>query len=146
MNVLKWYNFSHWLHNLKVPYIPRLITLLVRLIFGCYIPHTAKIGAGTILGYGGIGIVIHSRAIIGDNCLLNSGVTIGGTSKKMDVPILGNRVYVGTGAKILGDVKVGDNVVIGANAVITKDIPSNCLVVGIPGQIAKKNIDINDYV
>ncbi|MEY8349326.1 serine acetyltransferase [Bacillus cereus] len=146
MNVYHFYNLSRTLKKMKIPIIPKVITYIIRLIFGCFIPSTAVIGKGTKIGYGGIGIVIHSRSIIGENCVINSGVTIGGTSKKFDVPELGDNVYVGTGAKIIGPVKIGDNVVIGANAVVTKDIPSNCMVVGIPARIIKKDIDITKYI
>ncbi|WP_234816577.1 serine O-acetyltransferase [Bacillus mycoides] len=106
-------------------------------MFGCYIPFTAEIGNGTIIGYGGIGIVIHKRAIIGDKCTISPGVTIGGTLGKSKVPVLGNNVIVGTGAKVIGPVVIGNNVVIGANAVVTKDIPDNCIVAGIPAKIIK---------
>lgn len=146
MNVYKWYKFAHTLHLKKIPIVPKLFTYLIRLLFGTYIPHTAEIGTGTKIGYGGIGIVIHGRAKIGKNCLINSGVTIGGTNHKYEVPSLGDNVLVGSGAKILGPVKIGNNVVIGANAVVTKDIPDNCLAAGMPATVIKTNINIKQYM
>ncbi|MGN2272024.1 serine O-acetyltransferase [Priestia megaterium] len=146
MNVYKLYKLSRQFQDFKIPVLPKLVTYSIRLFFGCFVPYSAKIGEGTKLGYGGIGIVIHSRAVIGKNCIINSGVTIGGTTKKRDVPILGDNVYVGSGAKILGPVVVGDNVVIGANAVVTKSVPDNCMVAGIPAKIIKKDININNYL
>lgn len=145
MNVMSWYKLARFLHLKRIPLVPKFITYLIRLVFGAFIPHTADIGKGTIVGYGGIGIVVHSRAKIGKNCLVNSGVTIGGSSHGPGVATIGDKVYIGSGAKIIGDVNIGNSVVIGANAVVTKNIPDNCLVLGIPAKIAKTNIEISEY-
>jgi len=126
--------------------LAKTLTYLIRLIFSCYIPYQVKIGKNFVLGYGGLGVVIHSRVKIGDDCHINQNVTLGGTSKKNGGPKLGNHVYVGAGAAILGPITIGDNVVIGANAVVIKDIPSGSLVVGVPGKIIKSNIVKSDYV
>lgn len=130
----------------RLPLIPKLITYFIRIGFGCYLPYTLKLGKRFVIGYGGLGVVIHDRAVIGDDCHIDQNVTIGGTSKKLGVPKLGNNVYVGAGAKILGPITIGDNVVIGANSVVVKDIMSNCLVVGVPGKVIKTGIKKSDYV
>ena len=130
----------------KTPIVPKLITYLIRIIYSCYLPYNIKLGKNFVLGYGGLGVVIHDRTKIGDNCHIGQNVTIGGTSKKYDVPKLGNHVYVGAGAKILGPINIGDNVVIGANSVVVKNIPSKSLVVGVPGEVIKKGIVKSDYV
>lgn len=140
------YFIAKILSKFHIPLLPKIIQIFIRIFFGCYIPYRANIGKNTILGYGGIGIVIHDRCVIGENCVINSGVTIGGTSHKYEVPIIGNNVLIGSGAKIIGAVVIGNNVVIGANAVVTKDIPDNCLAVGIPAKIIKENINIKDYI
>jgi len=129
-----------------LPLLPSFITYLIRFIFSCYLPHNIKLGKRFVLGYGGLGVVIHERTIIGDDCHIDQNVTIGGTSKKYGVPVLGNHVYVGSGAKILGPIIIGDNVVIGANAVIVENIPNNSLVVGIPGKIIKTGILKSQYI
>jgi serine O-acetyltransferase len=131
---------------MKLPVIPNIISYLIRFTFGAWIPYSAKIGKKITLGYGGMGIVIHGRVIIGDNCHIDQQVTIGGTSKKYGVPTIGNNVYIGSGAKVLGPIIVGDDVVIGANAVIISDVPSNSLVVGVPGSVIKHGIKKRDYV
>ena len=131
------YLISHMLYKYKIPMIPKIIMYLNRILWGAYIPASAKIGKNCKFGYGGSAVVIHARAVIGDNCLINPAVTIGGRSKKYKVPVIGNNVYIGGGAKILGDVRIGDEVVIGANAVVIEDVPSGCIVVGIPGKIIK---------
>ena len=129
----------------KIPFLPKIITYFIRLIFGCYLPYMLKVGKNFSVGYGGIGIVIHDKAIIGNNVHIDQNVTIGGTSKKILVPVIGNDIYIGAGAIILGPIRIGNNVVIGANAVIVKDIPDGSLVVGIPGKIIKSNIKKSDY-
>ena len=144
MNPIKLQKLSYELR--KIPILPHIITYLIRVLFAAYFPYKVKVGKNLKLGYGGLGIVIHERTIIGDNCHIDQHVTIGGTSKKFTVPVLGNNVYVGAGAKILGPITIGDNVVIGANAVVVKDIPSGSLVVGIPAKIIKSNILKSDYV
>lgn len=84
-----------------------------------------------------MGVVIHSRAVIGENCTIAQQVTIGGRSGIFNVPIIGNNVYLGAGCKVLGDVHVGDNVVIGANAVVIHDVPENAIVAGVPAKVLR---------
>ncbi|MFH2058553.1 MAG: serine acetyltransferase [Pseudomonadota bacterium] len=119
----------------RVPYIPTIIDWTIRFVFSCFIPHTAKIGKGLIVGYGGLGIVIHADAVIGDNVYIGQGVTIGADISNEGAPTIKNRVYIGSGAKILGSVCIGDEVIIGANAVVVSDIPSRCVAVGIPAKV-----------
>ena len=79
-----------------------------------------------------VGVVINSSVKMGRNITIESGVVIG--AEKGLSPILGNNVFIGAGAKIIGNVTVGDNVKIGANAVVVKDLPSNCTALGIPAK------------
>lgn len=140
------YQLSHFIYRFKIPLLPTLIMYINRIMWGAYIPPSCTIGKNCKFGYGGSAVVIHARAVIGDNCLINPAVTIGGRSKKFEVPKIGNNVYIGGGAKILGDVTIGDDVVIGANAVVIEDVPSGCIVVGIPAKVIKRNIKMEDYV
>ena len=82
-------------------------------------------------------IVVHERSAIGKNCNISHGVTIGimNRGSKAGVPIIGDNVYIGPGAKIMGNIKVGDNAAIGANAVVTKNVPDNAVVVGVPAKV-----------
>lgn len=141
-----YYKIANFLYRKNVPFIPRIITLLIRMIFTCYLPHRAQIDGPLVLGYGGMSVVIHDRVVIGKNCHIDQCVTIGGTSKKIDVPVLGDNVYVGAGAKIIGPVSIGNNVVIGANAVVLCDLPDNCVAVGVPAKVIKHGIEKSDYV
>jgi serine O-acetyltransferase len=118
---------------------------------GILIPHSTSIGSGFYLGHFG-GIIIHEKSKIGKNCNISHGVTIGQANRGRNrgYPTLGNNIYIGPGAKIVGAVKIGNNVAIGANCVVTKDIPDNSVVVGVPGKIISQKgstayIDRTDY-
>ena len=143
--VLKIYNFGLMLHRRNIPILPTFIRFFIRIVFGAHIGMGCKIGKNSVLGYGGIGVVIHHRAVIGKNVVIGQNVTIGGTSKKYEVPVIGDNTELGSGSIILGPVKVGKNCFIGANAVVTKDIPDNSVAVGLPAKVIKSNININDY-
>lgn len=135
-------NLSQW----GMPFFPILINkIFIRLLFGCQLGVGTKFGEKVDLGYGGLGVVIHERAIIGNNVSIGTCVTIGGTSNKYGVPIIGNNTIISTGAKILGPIKIGKNCVIGANATVIDSIPDYCVAVGVPARIIKKNINIADY-
>jgi serine O-acetyltransferase len=146
MNAIKLYRISQWcwLHHLG--FIAKFFRALIFLLYNSYILYTAEIGAGTKCGYKGMGVVIHSRTIIGRNCNIDQQVTIGGRSKHYAVPVIGDDCYLGAGAKILGSIKIGNGVVIGANAVMLSDAPDNTVWAGIPAKCIRKNIKVEDYV
>jgi serine O-acetyltransferase len=111
-----------------------------RNVYGIELPYTVQLGRRVIIEHQH-GIVIHGASVIGDDCILRQGVTLGNRSleKPDEAPKLGNRVNVGAGAKILGAVVIGDDATIGANAVVVKDVPPGALAVGIPARnIAKE--------
>lgn len=139
INAITFYRIEKWLFKYKIPLLPRIIKLFIFLIYNSSIPYQCKIGKGTRFSYGGIAIVIHKRTVIGENCIIGSGVTFGGRSGIKEVPTIGDNVYVASGAKIIGNVNIGNNVTIGANSVIINDIPENAVVVGVPGKIIKYN-------
>ena len=125
--------------------MPKLIWRIQYLFFNCSVPASCKIGKGTKFGYGGIAVVIHSWAIIGKNCLIGHGVTIGGKSGWYEVPRIGDDVHINAGAKIIGPVRIGNNVEIGANCVVVKDVPDNCVVAGVPARILRSNMTEEDW-
>ena len=145
MNLINLHNVAYTLYVKKIPILPKIIYYLQFFMFNSSVPYKCKIGNHTKFAYGGIGTVIHERATIGNHCLIGQGVTIGGKSKQYEVPQIGNFVYIAAGVRILGNVKIGNNIIIGANAVVTKDIPDNCMVAGVPAKIIKKNIKVSDY-
>ena len=104
----------------------------------------AQIGKGLFIDHGS-GVIIGETAIIGDNCTLYQGVTLGGTGKDSGKrhPTLGNNVMVGSGAKILGPFTIGDNSKIGAGSVVLKEVPPNSTVVGVPGRVVRReNVEV----
>lgn len=139
MNALTLYRIGHACHRRHIPFVPVLMRNLSFLLFHAYIPSSAQIGTGTVLGYKGMGVVIHANAHIGDGCLIGQGVTIGSasayvSSQPQSCPRIGNHCYIAAGAKILGDIRIGDRCVVGANAVVVKDVPDSTIVAGVPAK------------
>ena len=99
----------------------------------------AEIGKGLFIDHGN-GVIIGETTIIGDNCTLYQGVTLGGTGKEQGKrhPTRGNNVMVSAGAKVLGSFKIGDNSKIGAGSVVLEEVPPNSTVVGVPGRVVKR--------
>ena len=130
------YRIAHFFYKHNRFFIARLISQIARFFTGIEIHPGAKIGKGLFIDHG-MGIVIGETTVIGDNCTIYHGVTLGGTGKDKYKrhPDLGDNVIVGCGAKVLGPIKIGNNVKIGANAVVLKNVPDNSTVVGVPGKI-----------
>jgi len=145
---LQIYRFGHLRYRFKSKIIRYplagihiILSKFSEIFFGITIGVSAKIGRRLIIEHSG-GIVIHGNVVIGDDCVIRQGVTLGNKviMQPLDAPSLGDRVNIGAGAKILGKVFVGSDVDIGANAVVIKDIPSNSLAVGIPARIISKSL------
>lgn len=110
----------------------------IEILTGISIPASVKIGKGLYIGHFGE-IIIHSDAVIGDRFNIGQGVTIGTRGQGNEgVPDIGDDVYIGVGAKVLGGIRVGNNVSIGANAVVVKDIPDDSIAVGVPAKVMPK--------
>lgn len=133
------YRFAHRLYKWNIPLIPRMISYLTRIITGIEIHPAAKIGRRFFIDHGD-GVVIGETTVIGDDVLIYQQVTLGGTGKENGKrhPTLGNKVIVGAGAKVLGNITIGDNVRIGAGSVVIEDVPPHSTVVGVPGRIAHR--------
>ena len=137
------YRYGRWVNDLPIPVLKQFLYLfymlgkvLVVVGFGIYIPSKAKIGKGfTIHNFSGIFIC---EATIGENCIVFQNVTIGHLRGQPSPPQLGNNVFLGAGAKVLGSVKIGNNVAVGANSVVISDVPDNCTVMGVPARIISR--------
>ena len=133
---------AHKLAYWKVPFLPRYISYLTRIITGIEIHPKASIGNRFFIDHGE-GVVIGETTIIGDDVLIYQQVTLGGTGSEHGKrhPTIGNNVIIGAGAKVLGNITIGNNVRIGAGSVVIEDVPDNSTVVGIPGRVVKKGND-----
>ena len=132
------YRMSHWLSIHHIPFLPRVISQIARILTGIEIHPSAIIGKGFFIDHG-MGVVVGETAEIGEYVTLFQGVTLGGTGKERGKrhPTLGNHVVVGAGAKILGGIRIGDNVKVGANSVVLKSVPANSTVIGVPACVIK---------
>ena len=119
-------------------FINKLLFRYNYIVHGCVIPAGTKFGTPVRLNHGGLGIVLHERSVFGDNVVISHYVSVMGASGKKGVPRIGNNVFIGSRAMIVGDVEVGDFVIIGAGAVVTKDIPAYSVVAGMPAKVIKK--------
>ncbi len=138
LNAIFFYRIERWLYLHKIPFLPRLIEMLIFLIYNSKVPYQATIGKGTKCGYGGMGVVIHSKVEIGENCLIGQQVTLGGGNPNYPgVPKIGHNVYIAKGAIVFGGITIGDNVTVGANAVVNKPVPDNAVVAGVPAKILR---------
>lgn len=134
------YRISNFFYRYSMAKIAKLISYMNLLLFKTWIPGSAQIGKDLTIGYWGIGLVIHSKAVIGNKCKIGQNVTIGGGRfGDTRVPIIGNNVFIGTGSVVIGEIQIGNNVIIGANTFVNKSIPDNCTVVGNPMCIIEEN-------
>ena len=136
------YRFGNWRYTLRnrvvrIPFsfLYKLLKVFSEILTGIELPCEAKLGRRFRIDHFG-GIVISGDAVFGDDCVIRNGVTVGlRHTGQRGAPLIGNRVDIGAGAKVLGSIRVGDDVAIGANAVVITDVPSNSIAVGVPAKI-----------
>ena len=141
---------AHWLFNHKMFFLARLVSQRCVKKTNIEIHPGATIGRRFFIDHG-TGVVIGETAVIGDDCTVYQGVTLGGTGKDHGKrhPTLGNNVLVGAGAKVLGPFTIGDNSNVAAGSVVLSAIPPNCTAVGSPARVVKQNgrrVDKRDHV
>lgn len=117
----------------------------VRNRYGIELPYSASVGRRLVIEHQGC-IVVHGDSAIGDDCIIRQGVTLGNRSlgARFDAPVLGDRVNVGAGAKILGKVRLGDGCNVGANAVVLCDVPPGATAVGIPARVIQPRMNTDE--
>lgn len=142
LHALLVHRLSHRLWGARWYWLARFISHVSRWLTGIEIHPGARIGRRFFIDHG-MGVVVGETAVIGDDCTLYHGVTLGGTTwKKIKRhPTLGNNVVVGAGAKVLGPVEIGDYARIGSNSVVVKDVPDHATVVGIPGRVLEDRVE-----
>jgi serine O-acetyltransferase len=140
--VIAVYRFGRWRYQIRrrwmrMPFSAayRILWLLVEILTGIELPCEAIVGRRFRIDHFG-GIIISGDAVFGDDCVIRNGVTVGlRNTGERGSPVIGNRVDVGAGAKILGSICIGDDVAIGANAVVLTDVPPHSIAVGIPARV-----------
>ena len=139
VHALMMHRVSHSLWKMRFFWLARFSSHIARWLTGIEIHPGATIGHRVFIDHG-MGVVIGETAIIGDDCTLYHGVTLGGTSwnKGKRHPTLENGVVIGAGAKVLGPITVGAGAKIGSNAVVVKDVPENATAVGVPARILEE--------
>jgi serine O-acetyltransferase len=140
LHALTLHRLSHTLWRLGLPLLARFLSQVGRLVTGIEIHPGARIGRGVFIDHG-MGVVIGETSVIGDQCLLYQGVTLGGTGKQHGKrhPTLMDNVVVGAGAKVLGAITVGANTRIGAGSVVLRDVAPDSTVVGVPGRVVHQS-------
>ncbi len=141
------YRFGQWRYTIKqrflrlpFSFVYKALKILSQILTGIELPCETQVGHRLIIEHFG-GIIISGDAVIGDDVIIRNGVTIGLKRTGMaGAPVIGNRVDIGVGAKLLGPIRIGDDAVIGANAVVLQDVPSNSLAVGVPAQIKSRSL------
>ena len=140
LHAVYFHKVSHFLWKHKFRLLARLVSQAGRFFTGIEIHPGAKIGKRFFI-YHGMGVVIGETAEIGDDVTIYHGVTLGGTSWKKEKrhPTVGDRVIIGTGAKILGPLTIGHDSKVGANSVVVNEVPAHSTVVGIPAKSTKRD-------
>ena len=151
---LFWYRIFSRIHFSNFPFFIKRISnfvyvfiqKIIEILTGISIPYSAKIGSKFYIGHFG-NIIIHPKTIIGKNCNISQGVTIGvsGRGKNKGIPIIGDNVYIGANAIVVGKIIIGDNSVIGANSLVIKDVEPSSTYIGVPAE-KKNNYDSSDFI
>ena len=142
------YRYGRWRYTIRLRWLRlpfsllyKILKLICEILTGIELPCETVVGRRFRIDHFG-GIIISGDAVFGDDCVIRNGVTVGLRHTGIrGAPIIGNRVDIGAGAKILGPIHVGDDVAIGANAVVLKDVPANSIAVGVPARILPRTGD-----
>jgi serine O-acetyltransferase len=144
------YRFGRWRYGirtwwLRMPFsgMYKILKTFAEILTGIDLPCEATVGRRLRIDHFG-GIVISGDAVLGEDCVVRNGVTIGlRHTGQRGSPVIGDRVDIGAGAKILGSIRIGDDVIIGANAVVIKDVPPNSIAVGVPARVLPRRCDLS---
>ncbi len=133
------FRLAKFFQKIQMGFLALIVLEMNKFLNGCVIGRGAEFGKGLVLMHP-VGVIINSEVRAGENIVLESGVVIGAARNGIPVnaPRLGNNIFIGAGAKILGGIRVGSNVKVGANAVVIDDVPDGATVVGIPARVVRR--------
>lgn len=139
MNAMLLYRIGHAIYRRGWRRSAKIVDRLNHLVTRCSIPSSSQIGEGSAVAYGGMSLVVHSNAVVGQRCLLGQAVTIGAREAYVSkdakaCPRIGDDVYIAAGARVLGDIEIGSHSVIGANAVVLQSFPPHSIIAGMPAR------------
>ena len=148
------YRYGRWRYTirwrwLRMPFsfLYKVLKPICEILTGIELPCEVTLGRRFRIDHFG-GIIVSGDAVFGDDCVIRNGVTVGlKHTGHRGAPILGHRVDIGAGAKILGPIRIGDDVLIGANAVVLTDVPSNSVAVGVPARVLRRKtsmLEVNE--
>lgn len=147
------YRVAHSVYRLKIPILKQFLQLIcllwqknIEILTGISIPASVTIGPSFYIGHFG-GIIINAKAILGANCNISQGVTIGvsGLGEKRGVPVIGDNVYIGANAVIAGNIIIADDVLIGACSLVTSNAEKAAVLIGVPAVVISNN-GSRDYI
>lgn len=138
LSALTTYRLARWMRLHRMGVVASGLDAVTYILFNCVVPSHCAIGSRTSLEHRGVAVVLNRKTRIGRDCSIGAQVVIGGRGKGIEgVPVVGDRVYIGVGAKLLGGIEIGNDVVIGANSVVLRDVPSGATVAGVPARILR---------
>lgn len=132
------YRFANWWYRHGFARTARVLSWINRLLFATWIPGSAQIGEGFVAAYWGLGVVIHSRAVIGKNVWVSQNVTIGRKEGSAGVPVIQDGVFIGPNSVVVGEITLGANSVVGANSFVNHDVPECTIVAGSPARVIRQ--------
>lgn len=130
------WHIEHWFYMHHMRIIAIVIRGLIRLVFSCDVPYQVRIGQGTSFPHDGLGMILHQGVIIGQNCRILHGVTMGGNGGD-GIPKVGDNVIIGACSILIGGITIGNDAIVGAGSVVTKDVPEKAVVAGNPAKILR---------
>lgn len=132
--MMRLFRLYAWLYRCKVPVLPRLLYMMNRILFSVVLPPSVKVGKGCEFAYQGLAVVVHARAVIGDDVYVGPQVIIGGRGNAQQVPVIHDKVTLGAACRILGPVTIGAGATVAAGAVVLTDVLPGQTVGGIPAR------------
>lgn len=147
MRLCVWlYRLSSAFRAVRLPALSLLLDYINRILCSAGVPGTVLAGKHLVLGYGGLGVVIHGDCVLGEDVHTDQHVTLGGNGTNAGVSTIGSSVYIGVRSAVLGPISIGGNAVIGAQSVVINDVPSGSVVVGAPARVIHERIVASDFL